>query len=755
MLHTFAIYIAVTLITGGALLLVWRQDRKQSFSALLGLSHLIWTAYPLAYLATHSTHAAVYGMGLLGLTLVPSLCLVLMVIGIGQLSGRHVRRAHLILLFGILLLAHGVLMVRSMAMAQAGFAAINVFISAVLANWLWRLGPGERLTGILLVLAGLNQFNFVFHQGDEGALTQTAVATVLRLLLGLSLMYAALTRSAEGVRRMRDRFFSLTERSHQGVAVVNREQVLYVNPAFRQIYGMDKVAEAPPVFSPEWLNLTTSYAERFYIRSLLAQVISRTLVQAEWEGERKSLDGRTLYLRFKVWQVEWDGQMATQVVVSDDTAQHETARALLWRATHDELTGLPNRSALLQRLRDAAEQAGTPGFALVLLDVDRFKLFNDAHGPAVGDEVLKGLALLLTQTLQERAEVVRLGEDEFALVVPGPDAAAAARAVTAAVQAALAQPLPLSEHRFFLDVSMGVAVYPESSPNPQGLLQAATAAMQAAKRLPGTSVQWASERGGESLAAFFRAEQALRAGLHNDEFTLVYQPKVDARHGNLLGFEALVRWDRPGIGRISPLEFIPAAERNGLIVPLGALILDQACRQIAHWRSQGLQVVPVAVNVSPLQLLDSGFPALVLQTLQRHAVPPPCLTLEITESAAVTHLDEAVERITELRQGGVDVALDDFGTGFSSLNMLRSLPLHTVKIDRSLIDPMPHADAVAVVKAICDLAGVLSLQVVAEGVETEAHARAAQQAGCHALQGYLFAEPLEIAEATRWLSERY
>ncbi len=751
MLYVFAIYIAVTLATGVALLLVWRHDRRQSFTALLGLSHLIWTAYPLSYLGVRSPDAWLHSLGLLGLAVVPSLCLALMVKGIGSLSGRHVTRRQLLALLITLVLAHVAIMLHDIGMAQAGSATINITVSFVVASWLRKQGPGERFTGILLVLAGLNQFNFVFQPEDGGAMLQTAVATVLRLMLAMALMYAALTRSAEAGQRVRDRFFQLTDRSPQGVAVVISDHVVYINPAFQSIFGMDRVNQSPRVFSPEWLNITTPLATRKAIHQHLAQVHNGTLAVAEWEGERTALDGRALYLRYKAWKVEWDGEPALQVVVSDDTVQHEAARALMWHATHDELTGLLNRSALLQRLRELFDSANQPAFALILLDVDRFKLFNDAHGPAVGDEVLKALSVQLLHTVNDRAELMRLGEDEFALLLVNPDNQMVARQLTQDIQAMLTQPLTLSAHRFFLDVSMGVALHPGVAASPYALLQAANAAMREAKRLPGTSVQWATEAGSNGLAAFFDAEQALRAGFENNEFNLVYQPKVAAQGHRLVGFEALVRWDRPGVGRISPMDFIPAAERNGLIVPLGALILTQACRQLAKWRDEGLPLVPVAVNVSPLQLLDAQFPSAVMNTLAQFQLPPQWLTLEITETAAVAHMDQAREQISQLRQQGVEVALDDFGTGFSSLNMLRSLPLHTVKIDRSLIDPMPESHAVAVVKAICDLATVLDLDVVAEGVETEAHAQAALAAGCHSLQGYHFARPLDVPDATQWL----
>jgi EAL domain-containing protein (putative c-di-GMP-specific phosphodiesterase class I) len=278
--------------------------------------------------------------------------------------------------------------------------------------------------------------------------------------------------------------------------------------------------------------------------------------------------------------------------------------------------------------------------------------------------------------------------------------------------------------------------------------------MHEAKRLPGLSVRMAEAGFERGSGASLQAEQALRAGLHNEEFVLVYQPKMAALQGRVTGFEALVRWQRPGGGLVSPADFIPAAERTGMIGALGALILDKACAQIAAWLAAGEPVVPVAVNVSPLQLLDPDFASLVARAMAVHRVPAWALTIEITETAAATHLEAARERIAEFGALGLKVALDDFGAGVSSLNILRSLPLQTVKIDRLLIDPMPAADAVAVVRAVCQLARALRLSVVAEGVETPDHADAATAAGCDELQGYHFSRPLPSAEAMAWLRRR-
>jgi diguanylate cyclase (GGDEF)-like protein/PAS domain S-box-containing protein len=750
--YALAFNTAVNLIVGITLLLAWRRDPRQTFSRDLGWAYLTQGFVPLAYLAFQSPDHSLAAVGLVGIISLSALYLSLLVLGSARLAGFAPTRARsLALLVGLVVLS-AFLLEASTRLAQTVGAALHIAAGMVATGWLWRLGAAERLVGVLLVLIGINQLTYVIV-GEQGVAVQAAVAAVLRLTLGLALLHAAVRRSTEETRRLRNRFQQLTERSHQGVAVVQGENLTYANPAFLAIYGLSSLSEVNTL----WRDATMPEAERSIGRERHRRIVAGEVAQADWEGQRFRFDGTPIRLRFSAWRIEWDGEPAEQVVVTDETVQHNATSALLHQATHDDLTGLPNRSALLQRLRERCGRKGggaADGFALVLLDIDRFKLFNEAHGHAVGDEVLGHLASTLNTALAGRAEVMRLGEDEFALLAPGAGDELAARALSQQVRELLSRALTLHEHAFFLDVSMGIALFPADADTPDALLRAANAAMHQAKRTPGTSVQFAEARFERGSSAVLDAEQALRAGVGNDEFLLFYQPKVDAASGRLVGLEALVRWDRPGLGRIAPDDFIPAAERTGLIGALGRVILVQACQQLAAWQQAGAAPVPVAVNVSPLQLLEPHFPEMVVDTLRAHEVPPSLLTLEITESAAVTHLDQARAQISQLREHGVQVALDDFGTGFSSLNLLRSLPVGTVKIDRTLIEPLPGAEAQAVVKAICELAAVLRLEVVAEGIETEAQARSAREAGCDVLQGALYAAPL-TAEAVRpWLVAR-
>jgi diguanylate cyclase (GGDEF)-like protein len=744
---------AINFVVGLALLLVWRSDRAQQFSRWLGWSFVVQALSPPSFLAWRTAPAPWDTVGFCTLISAASTSLTLWMVGAAYLAGRPFSPRQIwagVVSFAI---TGGLVLEFDSRIAQAYGATLTTLAALVALSWLHRLGRYERIAGVAMVLLGLNQFIWVFL-GSAGLPAQAGIANLLRVVLGLSLVHAAVSRRSGEAGRLRDQFLQLIDRSHQGMAVMQGEVMKYANPALLRIYGLQADAGAQISGARKWRDSTMPANERAVARDRHRRIVSGELPEDHWEGERRSFDGRKLRLRFSAWKVDWDGAPAEQVVVTDDTARHDAMQTLLHQATHDELTGLPNRSALLQRLRELCAAEPKRPFALLLLDVDRFKLFNEAHGASVGDDVLRALADGLVQQLGQQATVMRLGEDEFALLAPAANAERAARELAQGVRQLLLHSFEVPQHRFFLDVSMGIALYPANAVGPEALLRAANAAMHEAKRTPGTSVQFAEERFERGSGATLDSEQALRAGMKSDEFLLVYQPKVDARTCALVGFEALARWDRPGVGRIEPNEFIPAAERTGLIGPLGNLILTLACHQIAEWRETFGSMVPVAVNVSPLQLLDPGFPDLVVRTLRHFSIPAELLTLEITESAAVMHMEQARGQISQMRAHGIEVALDDFGTGFSSLNMLRSLPLSTVKIDRSLIDPMPAPDANAVVKAICDLATVLHLDVVAEGVETPEHASAALAAGCKVLQGFLYARPLDPHEAAAWMRGR-
>jgi diguanylate cyclase (GGDEF)-like protein/PAS domain S-box-containing protein len=609
--------------------------------------------------------------------------------------------------------------------------------------WLWHRGGSERAAGLLIVALGMSQLVTVVA-GLDAAAWQATLTAVVRLALGLCLLDAALLRGAERARQAQERFVHLVERSHQGLGVQRGETTLYMNPAARRIYGVNDLDEV----AARWRDATIPEADRAAARERHRALMSGELARVEWEADRHRVDGTPIRLRFSAWRVDWDGAPAEQIVVTDITAERNALRERLHQATHDELTGLPNRSALLQRLRDLTPSAQP--FALVLIDLDRFALINDAHGTSVGDELLREMARRLRQVFDDGVEVLRLGEDEFALLAVAESPRAAAERLVQTVRTLLERPLPAAGQAFHLDVSMGIALHPETAADPERLLRAANAAMHEAKHVPGIAVQMAEDRFERGSGASLAAEQALRGGLDRGEFFLVYQPKVDAVDGRLLGFEALVRWQRGGVV-VSPADFIPAAERTGLIAPLGRVVLAEACRQLSAWRAEGLGLVPVAVNVSRWQLRDADFADRLQALLAEHGLARGDIEVEITETAAMNDLDAMRAQLMRLRDAGFALALDDFGSGLSSLATLRALPLRELKIDRGLIEPLPSTEASAVVCAVCTLAQALGLRVVAEGVETPAQASAAAACGCDALQGYWLARPLPAEQAARWL----
>lgn len=745
MVYLYLVNFGLYLIVGLGLLRIWRLHPGQAFARDMGWSTLFAMLLPIGYLVHTEAPAALtpLGLPLVIAGAIPNL--LLLSSGVLRLAGR--RLSHLA--------AAAIVLCALLALAASAAASTlsywSVFNMAMLAGvgllatrWMWRNPALERLIGPLLILLGLNQLLLAVY-GPQGMAASLVGGTLLRSAIGAVFGLSALDGAARDAVKLAARFQLLTEHSVQGVVVTDGKRILYANPALRRIYGMPLGLDSNMVFAdlpPDSFSDEILQHNHHLLQSGQQDIVS-------WEGRREVAGGRELELRFEAWRIEWDGVTATQILITDDTERNASARALVHQATHDKLTGLPNRTVLMQRLKEYCHPAdGSPRCTLVVLNIDRFKLFNQSQGHVAGDQVLKAFAATLREVLGARAELMRLGGDEFAIVDPD---AGNARDIAVRLQSACAQALHVPGGEYFIDASMGMAMFPDHAGDAEALLRAANAAMYQAKRTPGTALALAEQRFELMSSQSLDHEQALRKGIKQQEIYLDYQPKIDAVSGKLLGFEALARWLRPGIGLVSPVEFIAIAERTGLIPELGAMLLERACRQIAAWRAELGDCVPVAVNVSPIQLLNRGFPQLVERILADSGVPARCLTLEITESAAIDNLDDTQMQLRHLSELGIDVAMDDFGTGFSSLSMLRKLPLRTLKIDRGLIDPLPAPDAVAVVTAICQLASALGLRVVAEGIETLEQATAARDAGCQELQGFFYARPLTVADAGDWM----
>ena len=751
--YVLLINAAVSLIMGCALVLVWQRDRTQSFTLYIGWASIVQLLVPLTYLLRAQSVGVTAEVGSFVLAIVAAVYSTLLLAGTANLANRQIADRSFLLVLALLSCVNAVAIIfGGLRMGQTLIALVNNGLGLVCTYWLWSGSVArvnsEKMVGPVLEFLGLIQFIFV-ALGDAGATLLATLGALLRLTLGLVLLYAALDRGAAAALTLQKRFERLTERSHQSIMIsFGDSSIVYANPACLSLYGVQSLEQ----LRVATVARTIPKEERVKVGRILSEIQHGQADDASYEALRYRADGTPMWLRCHYFRTEWDGAPAVQVLISDDTARHQANEALLHQAMHDELTGLPNRAAMLKSLHSRCDPVSpNDKFVLVLMNIDRFKLFNEAHGHSMGDEVLRAMGQALREAMDSGCEVMRLAGDEFALVSATEGDGDMAIEIVARVRNLLVSPLQVSKQEFFLDASLGIALYPSSARDAESLLRAANAAMHVAKRTPGTSHRLAEKAFERGSSNALEQEQALRSGIDRGEFELVYQPKVNASTGRLTSMEALARWRRPEVGNVSPVEFIAAAERTGLISALGTALLKQACQQVARWLKQFGTCVPVAVNVSPLQLLDPRFPSLVAHTLKSADVAAQWLTLEITESSAVQNMEQTALQVEQLRAMGVHVAMDDFGTGFSSLNMLRSLRLHTVKIDRGLIDPLPSPDAVAVVRAICQLAEALHLHVVAEGVETLAQAEAAREAGCGELQGYLYSRPLPPQDVGPWL----
>jgi diguanylate cyclase (GGDEF)-like protein len=425
------------------------------------------------------------------------------------------------------------------------------------------------------------------------------------------------------------------------------------------------------------------------------------------------------------------------------------------QALHDGLTGLPNRTLLRDRTDQAihlADRELVPA-ALLLIDLDRFKEVNDTLGHHYGDQLLVQVGRRLRTTLREVDTVARLGGDEFAVLLPRIVTAEGATTVARKLQAALEEPFLLEDLALDVEASIGVAIYPRHGNDTDELLQHADIAMYVAKDTHAGFVLFDPKLDQHSPGRLALLGELRRA--IDRQLVLHYQPKVDAHTGRMLGVEALVRWEHPDHGLLSPGEFVPLAERTGLIGPLTHYVLDAALRQCRTWVQTGHEL-SVAVNVSARSLLDLGFPDQVAALLARWQVPARLLVVEITESTIMADPTHAKEVLGRLDAMGVQVSIDDFGTGYSSMANLKNLPVHELKVDRSFVSQMASSSRdEVIVRSTIDLGRNLGLRVVAEGVEDEATWRALDALGCDAIQGYHVSRPIPPDELIRWVVQQH
>jgi len=435
--------------------------------------------------------------------------------------------------------------------------------------------------------------------------------------------------------------------------------------------------------------------------------------------------------------------------IQDITERKRAEETIRHLAYHDALTDLPNRTLFEDRLTVALAQVRRKEqlVAVMFLDLDRFKVVNDTVGHTFGDQLLQAVAERLTGLLRDGDTVARMGGDEFTVLLPDIVGVEDATEIAERAIEACRQPWNIDGQEFHVSTSIGIAIYPGDGEDAESLIRNADTAMYRAKELGRDNYQLYTPAMNAQMVERLELESSLRRGLEQVEFVVHYQPQVDISTGRIVGTEALVRWQHPERGLVSPAEFIPAAEETGLIVPLGAWVLQTACAQNAAWQQAGHAPMPVAVNLSARQFHERDLLDTVKQVLEESGMDPQYLQLEITEGVAMRDADSTIKTLTKLREMGVQIAIDDFGTGHSSLSYLRSFPIDVLKIDSSFVrDLIVDPDDTAITAAIIAMAKSLRIKVIAEGVETEEQLAFLKEHGCDEMQGFLFSKAVPAEE---------
>lgn len=509
--------------------------------------------------------------------------------------------------------------------------------------------------------------------------------------------------------------------------------------------------------------------EPFLVLLVLMIVGCCAIVWAEIEGIKivdvKPSNFATIYdvvvvlgiTAFAAWILASDMRKAILQATLEATKANLVKAELSFLANHDPLTDLPNRTLVRARVDQAvglARRSGTQ-VGLLFIDLDNFKTVNDSLGHSAGDSLLKGIAERLLIVTRDSDTVSRLGGDEFLIVTPEVKDISAIHTIIEKLEACMRAPFSIEGHDVTTSVSIGVAVAPDDGVDFDALLQKADIAMYRAKESGRNTSRLFDQSMNDAVADQLEIRNALTRAVENNEFSVHYQPQISLVDGELIGVEALLRWQNPSLGSVSPFKFIPVAEASGLIVPIGEWVLEEACRQGKEWQDAGLDKFSIAVNLSSVQFRRGNVERLVNDVLAKTQLPAQYLDLELTESVLLDDTDSVLDTTRRLRELGVRMSIDDFGTGYSSMSYLRRFSADTLKIDRSFVHNVTSdSDNAAIVVAIIQLAHGLGLRTVAEGVEDQATLEFLRANGCDEIQGYLIAKPMPAQELPAWIAGR-
>jgi len=542
------------------------------------------------------------------------------------------------------------------------------------------------------------------------------------------------------------------------VALDTEGRVTFWNRAAEKLFGHTREEALGRPFDAV-VRLDWSERDRATIRELLHRL-------GDWKDELilhrpQQEDDRHVALSFVLLR-DQNGEHTGELIIARDVThrvRHE--ERLLFNAMHDALTGLANRSLFLSRLWKAISEAQADpqrNFAVLFLDLDRFKLINDSFGHQTGDRLLMQVARRFKECLRPEDVVARMGGDEFAFLLYPVQNLTEAQRMADRILDTLAAPFALDKHEVFITGSIGIVFGSAGYTRPEDILRDADTAMYRSKDA-GTGTHRAFEPSMQTRARFMlQLETDLHHAIEREEFVTYYQPILDMADGSIAGFEALVRWHHPERGLLKPSQFVPYAEETGLIVPIERRVLREACRQTRHWQKEypGAERTLISVNVSIKQLQRADFVDYVRTVLDETGLAPQQLMLEITERVFMDESDVKSTGLSQLNDMPVNICMDDFGTGYSSLSKLHGLPVSTLKLDRSFTARIvDHARGLEMVRAIVNMAHNLGIQIIAEGIETPAQLALVRQLGCHYGQGFLFTPPIDAAATTDLLGSTY
>lgn len=548
-------------------------------------------------------------------------------------------------------------------------------------------------------------------------------------------------RMAQDELRIRERAI---EASTHGIAIIditnNENVVIYVNKAFERTTGYPE----QQALGKSLNALQGTDAED--VNNQRIQLAIRELREETVEMESIRRNGEVFWCEISVAPVkDFFGHVKHYVcIVNDITQRRDMENQLVMQATYDSLTNLPNRVLLMDRVEQGIMQARKKNtmLAFLFLDLDRFKMTNDTLGHNMGDKLLQFIANRLLISTDDFDTVARLGGDEFVILLSNLDDMKQAETMAEDLLHAIARPIQIDQHSLKITASLGISYYPRDGLDYESLLKCADLSMYHAKDNGRNTYRVYEPEMNRRVINHMQLDTALRDALKNNEFFLVYQPLIDLKQSKVVGFEALMRWNSKILGVVSPVDFIPMAEENGLILEMGEWALFEACTQIKKWQKQGLKNLAVAVNISGRQFRQTNLSELVAKVLKETGLQAKYLELELTESLLIEDIEHVVETMYSLKDMGIKLVIDDFGTGYSSLSYLKQFPVDKLKIDRSFISELAsNQNDAAIAKAIINLGHSLNLEVLAEGVENEFQRDFIIAHGCDYAQGYYYKPP--------------